>query len=79
MTYPIPVKGKLLVRKDEPKAVTAGGIHLRPNDRAKSFTGTLVATGEKIIFIPRVSSTINFRGENFVVISEDDIYGTYGD
>lgn len=78
----IPPPGKVIIRKDEPVAVTASGILLRPNDRAKSNSGTIVAgaglkPGEKIIFIPRVSSTVNFRGENLVIISDEDILGTY--
>lgn len=71
-----PPKGKVLIQKDEPKLVTTNGIILRPNDRLKSFTGTRYDTGEKVVFIPRVSSTVNFRGENLVIISDDDILGT---
>lgn len=78
-----PPKGKVIIRKDEPKSVTPGGIILRPRDRNKSFTAVIVSgsntyrPGDKIIFVPRVSSTINFRGENLVIISEDDILATY--
>lgn len=72
-------EGKVIIRKDEPKSITPGGIILRPNDRAKSFTGIRYDTGKKIIFIPRVSSTVNYGGENLVIIAEEDILATYED
>lgn len=74
-----PPRGKVIIRKDEPVYLTPGGIYLKPNDRAKSFTGTIATgaeAGQRIYFVPRVSSTINFRGENLVIISDDDIIGT---
>ncbi len=74
LTAPI---GKVIIRKDEPVSVTENGILLRPNDRAKSNTGVRYDTGEKIFFSARVSSTINFKGENLLIISEEDIMGTY--
>lgn len=78
----MPPKGKVIIKKDEPKSVTDSGIILRPNDRSKTNTGVVVAGenwkgGEKIFYVPRVSSTVNFRGENYVIISEEDIWGTY--
>lgn len=78
-----PPLGKVIIRKDEPKTKTAGGIHLGVNDRPRSHSGTIVATstknyndGDKIIFNPQISSTINFKDENLVIIFENDILAT---
>lgn len=75
-----PPLGKVIIRKDEPPKMTASGIHLRNRDRTRSMTGVVVAAstrnykeGDKIIFNPQISSTINFQDENLVVIFEDDI------
>ena len=75
-----PPKGKVIIRKDEPPKRTESGIHLRARDRVQSMTGTVVscstnryAFGERIFFNPQISATVNFGGENLVVIFEDDI------
>jgi co-chaperonin GroES (HSP10) len=80
-----PPLGKVIIRKDEPKSKTAGGIHLRANDRPRSHSGTIVASsakdymdGDKIIFNPQISSTINFQDENLVIIFETDILAKIG-
>lgn len=81
MTVPlVPPPGKIIIRKDEPKAKTDSGIILGKNDRQKSFTGTIVAgngtyhDGQKIVFQARVSNSFNFRDENLILIGEDDIF-----
>lgn len=77
----IPPKGRVIIEKHEPEKKTKNGIILRINDREPSFTGTVksvskystYSVGETILFQPRVSSTINFDGENLSIIWENDI------
>jgi co-chaperonin GroES (HSP10) len=75
-----PPNGKVIIRKDEPPRKTESGIHLRARDRIQSMTGTVVSSstnsyafGDRIFFNPQISATVNFKGENLVVIFEDDI------
>lgn len=41
----VPVSNKILVKRDAPESVTAGGIHIPENSKDKPTTGVVVACG----------------------------------
>src|SRR5213079_3780751 len=85
--YVEPIGGRVLVRKDEPKRETKGGIALPDASEIPTITGRIVAISaqiendedlplrqyDKILFHPKNAIPVDFESDNqlFVVPVED--------
>jgi chaperonin GroES len=82
-----PIGKRVLIRKDEDKKATKGGIQLPDNIEIPTLTGRIVAVSaqvdndedypirqyDKVLFNPKSSIPVDFEGDNrlFVVPVED--------
>ncbi len=82
-----PIGNRVLIRKDEDKKTTKGGIELPGNIEIPTITGRLVAVSaqverdedypiaqyDKVLFNPKNAVPVDFEGDNrlFVVPVED--------
>ena len=82
-----PVGARVLIRKDEDKKETKGGIHLPDKIEIPTLTGRIVAVSaqvqgdedfpinryDKVLFNPKRAIPVDFEGDNrlFVVPVED--------
>ena len=82
-----PIGKRVLIRKDEDKKVTKGGVHLPDKIEIPTLTGRIVAvsaevarnsdypiaTYDRILFNPKHAVPVDFEGDNrlFVVPIED--------
>jgi chaperonin GroES len=87
MEYVEPIGARVLVRKDEPKRETKGGIALPDESEIPTITGRIVAIStqvendpdiplrqyDKILFHPKNAIPVDFEADNqlFVVPAED--------
>ena len=82
-----PIGSRVLIRKDEDKKVTKGGVHLPDKLEIPTLTGRIVAVSaqiegdddypikqyDRILFNPKHSIPVDFEGDNrlFVIPIED--------
>ena len=82
-----PIGTRVLIRKDEDKKVTKGGVHLPDKIEIPTLTGRIVAISEqvrrdedypiqqydRVLFNPKHAIPVDFEGDNrlFVVPVED--------
>jgi len=82
-----PIGGRVLIRKDEDKKQTKGGIQLPDNIEIPTITGRIVAVSaeiehdediplkqyDRVLFNPKHAIPVDFEGDNrlFVVPVED--------
>ena len=82
-----PIGTRVLIRKDEDKKVTKGGVHLPDKIEIPTLTGRIVAISEqvrrdedypiqqydRVLFNPKRAVPVDFEGDNrlFVVPVED--------
>lgn len=82
-----PLGKRVLIRKDEDKKATKGGIHLPDNIEIPTITGRVVAVSafvigdddypirqyDRVLFNPKQAVPVDFEGDNrlFVVPVED--------
>jgi chaperonin GroES len=87
LEYVEPIGARVLVRKDEPKRETKGGIALPDQSEIPTITGRIVAISaqigndpdiplrqyDKILFHPKNAIPVDFESDNqlFVVPAED--------
>ncbi|MBW3599003.1 MAG: co-chaperone GroES [Planctomycetes bacterium] len=87
MEYVEPIGARVLVRKDDPKRETKGGIALPDESEIPTITGRIVAIStqvendpdiplrqyDKILFHPKNAIPVDFEADNqlFVVPAED--------
>jgi chaperonin GroES len=82
-----PIGKRVLIRKDEDKKITKGGVHLPDKLEIPTFTGRIVAVSaqiahdqdypikqyDRILFNPKHGIPVDFEGDNrlFVIPIED--------
>ncbi len=82
-----PIGTRVLIRKDEDKKVTKGGVHLPDKIEIPTLTGRIVSISEqvrrdedypiqqydRVLFNPKRSIPVDFEGDNrlFVIPIED--------
>ncbi len=92
MEYVEPIGARVLVRKDEPKRTTKGGIALPDQSEIPTITGRIVAISaqveknddmplrqyDKILFHPKNAIPVDFEPDNqLFVVPADDIVAVF--
>jgi chaperonin GroES len=77
-----PLNDRVVIRRAEPAAVTAGGIHIPTTSQDKTEQGTVVGIGPKVeevtygdlvVFGKYSGTEIAVNGETFLVLRVDDV------
>lgn len=80
-----PYGDRIVVRREETKAKSDGGIILPENAKRKPHRGTVVAVGElegdgidigeTVLFTQYAGTKVEIDGETFIVLREEDVIG----
>ena len=87
-----PLGKRVLIRKDEDKKATKGGIHLPDNIEIPTITGRIVAVStlidhdddypirqyDRVLFNPKNTIPVDFEGDNrLFVVPVDDVVAVF--
>lgn len=87
-----PMYDRVVVKRDEAKSKTAGGLYIPESAKKKVFKGTVVAVGNGVFHdgtsIPLIiksgdkilfetGTDINIDGEDFLIMKESEIIGVF--
>ena len=79
---PQPVGNRVVVKRDAKKEKTPGGIYLPDDAKDVPCIGTVITTGvaagnvrrhDRVIFTSYAGTDVKINGEEFIIMSEEDI------